>query len=913
MENPPQTTRWRASGGIPLFHAAWLFALGIAATHWVWEPPGFVLLAVVAVAVVCLAAVWRAFHLAWLPMGVLWCLLGAWCAWMEPQPAVSRTLDAASDGLLRTVEGTVTDATPVRAEREENVDEDAPAGEAGAARAEEPSQRLDVDVSSAEVVSDTEDKQAPAEGRIRLTVRWPEGTVAPFRCGEKVRVTARLLRPENYRDPGAWDRADFLLDEGITSTATATAAYVERLEAPARVTAGCILRNLQHGSAARLMTLPAKMRKLPEWLRLSSDDTVMLAAMVAGDRTYLRRSLRVGFERTGSFHMLVVSGFHLAILAACVFWLTRRLRIPRGQATAITIAASFVYALFTGFALPVERACWMVTLYMTGRLLYRERSALNALGFAALCLLALSPRSLFDAGLQMTLLAVVAIGGIAAPLLEQAVHPYLRAVSDLELVALDGKLAPPIAEFRVVLRMLAERLEPLGGRRVSWRIFPWMVRSVLRVVELVAVSLVVELAMTLPMAIYFHRITLFSLPVNVFLLPLLFWLLPAALGTLLLLAVWPAAAILPGAVTAAVLHAGVVLVHVFGSIPLGDLRVPDPALSQRFAFYALLGAAIVLARWSGPRSSRALRWLAAASLLAAVAAGVAPRAMEHPKNALLVEAIDVGQGDALLLITPDSRTLLVDAGGFGGGPRQAPQEFDIGEEVVAPALWARGIRKLDVVALSHAHSDHMGGMPAVLRDFHPAELWVGNNPHVAVYDALLREAEVLGVRVRPLRAGEELELGVDRINVLAPLANYRPGTEPANNDSLVLRVRNGRTAVLLEGDAEAAVEQAMLAEPEVESTLLKVGHHGSRSSTTPEFLARVAPEWAAISCGRRNRYGHPARQTLEKLEAAHVRTVSTDIDGAQCFALDGHTVQLEGSCAGDKEEPAALRRPLPAD
>ncbi|MGB7548119.1 MAG: ComEC/Rec2 family competence protein, partial [Terracidiphilus sp.] len=271
-------------------------------------------------------------------------------------------------------------------------------------------------------------------------------------------------------------------------------------------------------------------------------------------------------------------------------------------------------------------------------------------------------------------------------------------------------------------------------------------------------------------------------------------------------------------------------------------------------------------------------------------AAVAPRPIDHPRNALLVEAIDVGQGDSLLLITPDGKTLLVDGGGFGGGPRQAPQNFDIGEEVVSPALWARGIRHLDVVALTHAHSDHMGGLPAVLRNFHPAELWVGNNPRVAAYIALLDEAAQLHVRIRSLRAGDAFSLGDTEVHVLAPFRGYQPGAEPANDDSMVLRVAYGATSVLLEGDAEAPVEQAMLAEPGLQSTLLKVGHHGSVTSTRPAFLARVAPQWAVISCGLHNRYGHPREEVLAALEAAKVRTYSTDIDGANCFSLDGKSV-----------------------
>jgi competence protein ComEC len=638
------------------------------------------------------------------------------------------------------------------------------------------------------------------------------------------------------------------------------------------------------------------MRRLPAPLRLSQDDAIMLSAMVTGDRTSLTHTLRVGFERTGSFHMLVVSGFHLAIVAGCIFWVAKKLRLPRVPATLVTIAASFAYALFTGFATPVERSLFMVTLYLLGRLVYRERNAMNTIGFAALCLLAASPRSLFESSFQMTLLAVVSIGGVAAPLLQGTIHPYLTATRDLRLTALDIKLAPPLAQFRVVLRMIAIGLQrAMGGRwagRAAWRVFPWTVRFSLRVMELVVVSCVVELAMALPMALYFHRITVFALPVNIFILPLLAVLMPAALVTLVALAVWPPAAVIPAMVVAVFLHIGTGLVHFFGSMAWGDFRIPTPLLWQSLAFCALLAAAMVLARVGG-RWARRGAW---AALLAAAVAVVAPRPIDHPRDALLVEAIDVGQGDSLLLIAPDGRTMLVDGGGFGGGPHQAPQDYDIGEEVVSQVLWSRGIRRLDVVVLSHAHSDHMGGLPAVLSNFHPSELWVGNNPYSEAYNALLDEVAGLHVRVRSLRAGDELAFGPAQAHVLAPFREYQPGLEPGNNDSLVLRVAYGATSVLLEGDAERPVEDAMLAEPGLASTLLKVGHHGSLSSTRPEFLARVAPQWAVISCGLRNRYGHPRKTVLEELEAAHVRTYSTDVNGAACFWLDGKTASPDLAC-----------------
>jgi competence protein ComEC len=338
------------------------------------------------------------------------------------------------------------------------------------------------------------------------------------------------------------------------------------------------------------------------------------------------------------------------------------------------------------------------------------------------------------------------------------------------------------------------------------------------------------------------------------------------------------------------------MVHAFGSVEAGDFRIPAPLPVQVAVFCVLLGLAVLFARrgnQTGASWQRGLAWMA---MIGAAAAVVIPRPIEHPHDALLVEAIDVGQGDSLLLVTPDGKVMLVDGGGFGGGPQQASQDFDIGEEVVSPVLWSRGIRRIDVVALSHAHSDHIGGLPSVIRNFKPRELWIGNNPPVAAYQALLDEASTLGVKIRALQAGNSAALSDAQIRVLAPTADYRPGAEPGNNDSLVLHVTYGASSVLLEGDAEAPIEQAMLAEDGLESTLLKVGHHGSMTSTTSEFLARVAPQWAVISCGLHNRYGHPRKEVLAALQSSHVRTISTDIQGAACFELDGKVVKATPRC-----------------
>ncbi len=206
--------------------------------------------------------------------------------------------------------------------------------------------------------------------------------------------------------------------------------------------------------------------------------------------------------------------------------------------------------------------------------------------------------------------------------------------------------------------------------------------------------------------------------------------------------------------------------------------------------------------------------------------------------------------------------------------------------MVSPYLWSRRIRHLDIVVLTHAHSDHMGGMAAVLRNFRPRELWVGVDPSSAAYAALLKEASDLGVTVRHLRAGDATSWGGLGIIALAPAAVYQNHGAPVNNDSLVLRVEFGKASVLLEGDAEAPSERAMLAAGEVNPvTLLKVGHHGSRTSTTPEFLVAAHPQMAVISVGLNNTFGHPRAEVIERMAKAHVRLYRTDRFGLTQFLL----------------------------
>jgi competence protein ComEC len=257
-----------------------------------------------------------------------------------------------------------------------------------------------------------------------------------------------------------------------------------------------------------------------------------------------------------------------------------------------------------------------------------------------------------------------------------------------------------------------------------------------------------------------------------------------------------------------------------------------------------------------------------------------------------MNVLDVGQGDSLFIVSPHGKTLLIDGGGaFGGFAGQGNRGIDPGEEAVSPYLWSRGFQKLDVVALTHAHQDHIGGLSAILENFRVGELWIGrevSSPALAKVEQLARDRNI--PIVHEARAKSFTWDKVVGKFFWPEVSSESPSLAAKNDDSLVLKLQYEDDAVLLPGDAEKDAERGMLSEnvqDELQANVLKIGHHGSRNSTTAEFLAAVKPRLAIISVGEGNAYGHPNTDLLERLANANVRVLRTDRDGAVHVLMNG--------------------------
>jgi competence protein ComEC len=700
--------------------------------------------------------------------------------------------------------------------------------------------------------------------------------------GDCVAFPAKLRLPRNFRNPGAFDYEGYLHGLGIGTLASVAAEDIEMLPEKSGTRLGFWRSRVRRSILEHINGAQTSGNRPALW---SKEDSALFSAMIIGDDSLLLRNVREEFQETGVYHLLVVSGMNVALLAFAVFWLARRLRAPPWAASLVTIALSVFYAYVAGMGVPIMRAVLMLSVFLLGRLFYRERQSLNATGLAALVVLLISPTALFEAGFQLTFLALLAIAGIAVPLLQRTSAPYRRALLHLNSTAYDLSLEPRLAQLRLDFRLVIDRMAAFVGATLARWILVSAVTAAVALFELVVVSAITQAVMVVPMRAYFHRAAIIGMPANVLVLPLAGFMLNSGVAAIALSYLSLPVARVAGFMAAAALHWTLGCLQWLGRLQISQWRMPDVSFS--IALVAAAGVLLALAT-VGRQKRFALAGLAALLASAAVAAFYAPHPALEPGK-LEVTSIDVGQGDSLLVISPQGRTMLIDAGGNVG---PVHSEFDFGEDVVSPYLWARGLQKLDVVVLTHAHGDHIGGLARVVQNFHPRELWVGINPQTDSLHQLYDAAKEDQAPIRKHIAGDEFEWGGAQVRVLAPPAEWQPKSQPKNDDSLVLLISYGKTSALLAGDVEKPMERFVASEMP-RADLLKVAHHGSATSTTPELLAAVQPKVAVISVGYGNQFGHPRHEVLDRLQQAHVRTYRTDLMGAVTFLLDGRSVGVK--------------------
>ena len=544
------------------------------------------------------------------------------------------------------------------------------------------------------------------------------------------------------------------------------------------------------------------------------------SALVLAERDGIPRELWDAFARSGSAHLLSISGFHVGVIAALLGGIVALAgRPPRTRAAGVAIGV-WAYVLLIGAPTSAVRAAWMTSAFVLGRLRMTPARSLGALGLSMLMIALLRPSVVAGAGFQLTVTGTAGILIMTKWIMRH--WPAHRGRS---------WIAPPLA----------------AGIGAS--------------------------VFTAPvLAYHFGQIPLLSLPSSIVLTPLVATAVPGVIAAIVMDILHIPGAALAGAGAEGLLHAVTAT-----AAALGDLRWTVVLVTPREAALLTAGALLPLLLANAPwRTRPAVR--AAVSVLSALAVlwtGQAALAFAG-RGTLHIVAIDVGQGDAIALGTPDGHWFLVDAGprGFGGS--------DAGLTRVVPWLNAHGARRLEAVILTHPDEDHAGGLAAVLRNVSTrAVLGPGLSAGQRGHMDGLAEAREAGVPWRRAFAGDSWSVdGVD-FRVLHPKRpdpdEDGPGADP-NDWSVVLRVDYGSFSALLMGDADAEIEAGLLDQPEV--TLLKVGHHGSRTSTSEEFVRAVAPEYAIIPVGARNRYGHPDPLVLERLERAGVHVLRTDRDGS---------------------------------
>jgi competence protein ComEC len=689
----------------------------------------------------------------------------------------------------------------------------------------------------------------PYRGRARLTefLDDPE-LLALFRAHElgtsdRVEVLVRLHRPATYRNPGVFNFRRYLERQGIYWTGT--------IRNPRLITV------LDRGWSGW-----RRLDRIEEWIggrvaRQFAEDRAaqgLVLGMVLGRKHELPAPVEHQFQAGGLYHLVVVSGFNLAVVAAAAALMARVAGVGRSQRLVVVIFAVLGYATLVGGQTPVLRATLMVLILVAGKALDRDYSPANAIALAAFMLLLWDPTSLEDTSFQMTFAAVTAVSCVGMPASRWLLENVRSRLNDFGNAELDGWLPPETADWRLARRMWCE----LHGLPHAVVTVPW--RLALLVMEALIISLAVEFVLAWFMVESFHRVSPISPLLNI----------PAGLAAALITPVGLLLIVLPdffaGPAAWVVQNLVRLLMGVLDfslSLPYASLRVPSAPVWLWAIYAGAAGVTLAGILRRLPRLCLPGFAILAATQTLVIFADFPPA----PPPEVTVTFLDVGQGDSTLVEFPDGRRMLIDGGGVAAGRFLGLQDqstFSIGENVVSSHLFSRGIRRLDAVVLTHAHHDHMDGLTDVLANFRVKELWVGRNPAIPAFRQLLDQAQQRGVALRLVAAGYRQE----ELTVLHPPPHWQTKKIASNNDSVVLLLQYGAQTALFSGDLELIIPLPSFV------SLLKVPHHGSRG-----VRMRVRSEVRVISVGANNPFGHPHPSSLPALRTDTLGAIQVIMEG----------------------------------
>jgi len=717
-----------------------------------------------------------------------------------------------------------------------------------------------------------------SKAAIRVTVNLrPDDKPLSLNYGQRVELPAKIRAPRNFQNPESFDYVHYLAAQHIYWTGSVgNPQDIKTLPGSCGSSAVSALYALRTWALGRI-----------DHLYANDQHTIgLLQATLIGETSGVERRWTQEFRVTGTYHALVISGMHVSVLAFTILLILRLFQLRKVPALCVATLASWLYAFISGMSSPVVRAAGGFTLFLMASYFFRKIRVLNALAVVGIVYLLIDPDQLFDPAFQLSFLSAAAIAAFAMPLMERSTEPLRASVKRFDQPGYDPRVPERAAEWRVELRLLARTLQCWSGLSLKAAQFIVARLTLLAafVGDTVIVSACVQFGLALPMVTYFHRLSITGLSANIFIMPLLSLVVP--MGFASIATAWHPVAnltrlLLNASESVATWHTRLEPAYRIGTVPV--------LIALTFAgSLVLLGFAI-----------RHKRGVAIAMVCAFAQFAVIcwqPWPADVKAGTLEVTAIDVSQGDSLLVVFPDGETMLVDAGGFPGmtNMKRKPQ-IDMGEDVVSPYLWSRRITHLDYAVLTHGHSDHMGGLSAILDNFHPKTLWIGAEPETPEWKEIQKTAARDGVKIMPLTRGvADRNIGGAIVRVLAPTSDYVPEETAKNDDSLVLEVSYGRHRALLTGDAEMPIERELVASGLLRPvTLLKVGHHGSKTSSSEEFLDEIKPQFAMISDGYRNQFHHPHPTVLERLNEHHSAILRTDQQGLITFRTDGKQVELE--------------------